>query len=251
MLASPDLRRYYRACPINCVQKGVVPRGAPFPHRVLARVRAYWYLSRAFFSARIGWLFACGLGFLPSCQQRSSASPALHAFGQSSAQTPVQSPLTNAVLVQATVIAVPANPARVVQFLDQTIAWYQQLGAQQRLVSDANDEVYVSADRQMANEVVRLAFQYARSQAEATQPTGDSAQQASGQGRRPVYVSNADTAGGRGTEGRESSCRRSRRLAEEDRHSVKETEATAGSPVGGDASGSRFGESPRGSDTAT
>ena len=68
-----------------------------------------------------------------------------------------------------------------VQFLDQTIAWYHQLGAQQQLVSDANDDVYVSADRQMANEVVRLAFQFARTQAEGAQPTAASAQQSSGQ----------------------------------------------------------------------
>jgi small-conductance mechanosensitive channel len=69
----------------------------------------------------------------------------------------------------------------VVQFLDHTIAWYHQLGAQQKLVSDANDAVYVSADRQMANEVVRLAFQFARTQAVGAQLTAASARQASGQ----------------------------------------------------------------------
>ena len=67
-----------------------------------------------------------------------------------------------------------------IQFLDQTIAWYHQLGAQQQLVADANDAVYVSADRQMAAEVVRLAFQFARAQ-EGAQPTAASAQQAFGQ----------------------------------------------------------------------
>ena len=111
------------------------------------------------------------------------------AFAQTSAQTPgkrpaqapAQSPAKNAAPAQTTPIAAPVDAARVIQFLDQTIAWYHQLGAQQQLVSDANDAVYVSADRQMANEVVRLAFQFARAQ-EGAQPTAASAQQASGQG---------------------------------------------------------------------
>jgi small-conductance mechanosensitive channel len=109
-------------------------------------------------------------------------------FAQTSAQTPVQrpahapapSPAGTAAPAPTTAIAAPVDPARVVQFLDQTIAWYQQLGAQQQLVSDANDAVYVSADRQMANEVVRLAFQFARAR-EAAQLTTASPQQASGQ----------------------------------------------------------------------
>ncbi|HWY61715.1 MAG TPA: mechanosensitive ion channel domain-containing protein [Rhizomicrobium sp.] len=111
------------------------------------------------------------------------------AFAQTSAQIPAQRPAQtsaqppakNAAPAQTTVVAAPVDAARVVQFLNQTIAWYHQFGAQQRLVSDANDDVYFSADRQMANEVVRLAFQYARTQAEGAQPTAAPAQQASGQ----------------------------------------------------------------------
>ena len=100
-------------------------------------------------------------------------------------KTPAQSVAKNAAPAHTTTIAAPVDAARVVQFLDQTIAWYHQLGAQQQLVSDANDAVYVSADRQMANEVVRLAFQFARTQAEGAQPAAASAQQAPGQRRRP------------------------------------------------------------------
>ena len=116
-----------------------------------------------------------------------------NAFAQTSAQTPAQrpaqmsaqSPAENAAPAQTVATTVPVDTTRVVQFLDQTIAWYHQFGAQQRLVSDANDDVYVSADRQMANEVVRLAFQYARTQAGSAQPTAASTQQASGQGAAP------------------------------------------------------------------
>jgi small-conductance mechanosensitive channel len=100
---------------------------------------------------------------------------------QKPAQTPAQAHAKSAAPTQTTAIAAPVDAARVVQFLDQTIAWYHQLGAQQKLVADANDDVYVSADRQMANEVVRLAFQFARAQAEGAQLTAASAQQTAGQ----------------------------------------------------------------------
>ena len=105
------------------------------------------------------------------------AQTSAQTLAQRPAQTPAQPAAKNAAPAQTTAIAAPVDAARVVQFLDQTVAWYHQLGAQQRLVSDANDDVYVSADRQVANEVVRLAFQFAR--------TAASAQQASGQGAAP------------------------------------------------------------------
>lgn len=102
-----------------------------------------------------------------------------HAFGQTSAQSPAQTPaqpaVKNAVPAQTTGVAAPADAARVVEFLDQTMAWYRQLGAQQQLVANANDGVYVSADRQLANEVVRLAFQFARAAASVQQPSGQGA----------------------------------------------------------------------------
>jgi len=113
----------------------------------------------------------------------------LEAFAQASAQTPVQtpaqSPVENAAATRITAVTAPADAARVVQFLDQTIAWYQQFGVQEQLVSSANDDVYVSADRQMANEVVRLAFQYARAQAESARPAAVSPQPAPELGAEP------------------------------------------------------------------
>src|SRR6185437_15154259 len=113
----------------------------------------------------------------------------LEAFAQASAQTPVQtpaqSPVENAAATRITAVTAPADAARVVQFLDQTIAWYQQFGVQEQLVSSANDDVYVSADRQMANEVVRLAFQYARAQAESARPAAVSPQPAPQLGAEP------------------------------------------------------------------
>jgi small-conductance mechanosensitive channel len=105
-----------------------------------------------------------------------SAIVAIGCGGPAHADAPAQSPAqpiaTKAAPAQLTDIAAPVDAARVLEFLDQTITWYHQLGAQQQLVANANDEVYVSADRQLANEVVRLAFQFARSAASAQQSSG-------------------------------------------------------------------------------
>lgn len=105
------------------------------------------------------------IAFLSAAMVCMAAEP--DAFAQTSAQTPAQTPAQPAAGNPA-----PVDAGRVVQFLDQTITWYRQLGAQQRLVADANDDVYVSADLQLANEVVRLAFQFARTAASAQQPSG-------------------------------------------------------------------------------
>lgn len=117
------------------------------------------------------------------CLARSDAFAQMPAqtTAQKPAQTPALAPAKNAAPAQTTATSPTVDAARVVQFLDQTIAWYQQLGAQQKLVADANDDVYVNADRQMANEVVRLVFQFARTQAEGAQPAAAPAPQASGQ----------------------------------------------------------------------
>jgi len=97
------------------------------------------------------------------------------AYADAPAQSPAQPVATKAASVQLKDIAAPVDAARVVEFLDKTITWYHQLGAQQQLVANANDEVYVGADRQLADEVVRLAFQFARSAASAQQSSGQDA----------------------------------------------------------------------------
>src|SRR5262249_14085480 len=73
----------------------------------------------------------------------------------------------------------PTDPAQIIHFLDQVIAWHRQLGAQEQIVSDVNDSVYVSSNRQMAGDIVRLAFQFARTKAVATLPPPTQAQPSS------------------------------------------------------------------------
>src|SRR5437763_10030453 len=71
------------------------------------------------------------------------------------------------------------RPQDVIAFLNQTISWYRELSAQQELVDEPNDAIYLNEDRQLAEQVVRLSFDYARvqaqllgSQASADNPAG-------------------------------------------------------------------------------
>jgi len=76
--------------------------------------------------------------------------------------------------------AVPAAPAapdaishvsvltgdQVVQILDQTVEWYRTLGTQQQAASQPSDLLILYANQQTANQVIALAFDIARANAE-------------------------------------------------------------------------------------
>jgi small-conductance mechanosensitive channel len=53
----------------------------------------------------------------------------------------------------------------VVNFLGETIAWYRELTSEDRLAIEPAETLFVDDDRQMALEIVKLAFQYARAAA--------------------------------------------------------------------------------------
>jgi small-conductance mechanosensitive channel len=71
-----------------------------------------------------------------------------------------------------------ARPEDVIAFVNQTIVWYRQLANQQQLVSQPSDAVFLNDDRQIAEQVVRLSFDFARTQAQllAGQASGNAAQ---------------------------------------------------------------------------
>src|SRR5262249_9337898 len=67
----------------------------------------------------------------------------------------------------------------IIPFLDQTVVWYRQLNAQQQLVSAPSDVLFLNDNRQVADQVVKLSFDFARSRAQvlgqqATAPAGSS-----------------------------------------------------------------------------
>jgi small-conductance mechanosensitive channel len=98
---------------------------------------------------------------------QAGATPAGQAAG-----APAASPAAPAVVA-------PMTGQQVIQILDQTIDWYRTLGIQQQAASEPSDLLILYDNRQTANQVIGLAFELARANAEilAKQPqpkdTGD------------------------------------------------------------------------------
>jgi small-conductance mechanosensitive channel len=65
----------------------------------------------------------------------------------------------------------PASPgpdaSQVIQFLNQTIGWYRQFPALERIATDPADWMAIYNNRQTANQVVQLTFDFARARADA------------------------------------------------------------------------------------
>src|SRR5262249_61854891 len=54
-----------------------------------------------------------------------------------------------------------------IPFLNQTIVWSRQLSAQQQLVTEPSDALFLNDSRQIADQVVKLSFDFARARAQA------------------------------------------------------------------------------------
>lgn len=70
----------------------------------------------------------------------------------------------------------PLTAEQLVQILDQTVDWYRTLGLQQQSATQPSDLLLLYANRQTADNVVRLAFQIARANAELLSSEASSAQ---------------------------------------------------------------------------
>src|SRR5579871_1013352 len=54
----------------------------------------------------------------------------------------------------------------VISYLNQTIVWYRQLTVQQEIATEPSDIVFLNQNRQLADQVVRLSFDFARAEAQ-------------------------------------------------------------------------------------
>jgi small-conductance mechanosensitive channel len=89
--------------------------------------------------------------------------------------------LAGLLLMFAAVTALPADapatsrPEDILGFLNQTIVWYRLLNSQEQLVNQPSDAVFLSDSRQIAEQVVRLSFEFARTESQqlTTQKTGN------------------------------------------------------------------------------
>lgn len=64
------------------------------------------------------------------------------------------------------------SPGDIISFLNQTIVWSRQLTTEQQLVNEPSDALFLNDNRQLANQVVRLAFDYARARAQTLAKQG-------------------------------------------------------------------------------
>jgi small-conductance mechanosensitive channel len=69
----------------------------------------------------------------------------------------------------------PPDAKTVISYLSEVINWYGHLGVEAQLVSEPDETLFFADDRQIAGEVLRLAFEYARAQAAFLAKTNPSA----------------------------------------------------------------------------
>jgi small-conductance mechanosensitive channel len=79
------------------------------------------------------------------------------------------------------------NPGEeIIGFLNQSLVWYRQQAAEQQLVSEPSDVLFLNDSRRSAEQVVQLAFDFARLRAQAlgNQPAGAPSRNAPGASQR-------------------------------------------------------------------
>src|SRR5579863_4600249 len=130
---------------------------------------------------RIGLTAILGtyLGF--ACAADEPAKPAAPAPVDAPATAPAAAPSDAAAPapVAATRVSVLTGD-QVIQILDQTVEWYRTLGTQQQTASQPSDLLILYANQQTAAQVVGLAFDIARANAELLSSEASSGQAAAG-----------------------------------------------------------------------
>jgi small-conductance mechanosensitive channel len=84
------------------------------------------------------------------------------------------------------------SAVEVIQMLDETVDWYRTLGAQQQIADEPGDLLILSENRQIANQVVALAFDVARASADQL-VEGPASAAPGNQGNDPAQASAAQT----------------------------------------------------------
>jgi small-conductance mechanosensitive channel len=69
-----------------------------------------------------------------------------------------------------------ADPQSAIQFLDRTVTWYHRVGGERAIASSPGDTVFLEDSSRIADQVVRLAFDFARSQEQLIEKQKNSSQ---------------------------------------------------------------------------
>jgi small-conductance mechanosensitive channel len=106
----------------------------------------------------------------------------------------------------------------IMPFLDQTLTWYRQMSVVQQIANDPSEVTIVSDNRQLANQIVRLSFDFARAEADAI---------TSSQRSTPVQAQTGDTAEQQAMVKAEDQVDQEIKNAETELNSLKQKLATA------------------------
>src|SRR5258708_22588360 len=72
----------------------------------------------------------------------------------------------------------PSESDRIIAFLNQSIGWYRQVMAQQQFVNEPSDAVMFNENRQIADQAIRMSFDFARARARALSADNKGGQEA-------------------------------------------------------------------------
>jgi small-conductance mechanosensitive channel len=112
------------------------------------------------------WALLLALNAPAPAPAQSAVSPAASSAAASPASASPASASPASASPPAPGAAVPMTGTQVIQVLDQTIDWYRTLGIQQQVSNEPSDLLILYDNRQTANQVIRLAFEAARTNAE-------------------------------------------------------------------------------------
>ncbi|HXB22119.1 MAG TPA: mechanosensitive ion channel domain-containing protein [Candidatus Solibacter sp.] len=86
------------------------------------------------------------------------------------------------------------GPQDIIAFLNQTIHWHQLLTNQQQLVNEPSDVLFLNDNRQIADQVSRLSFDFARERAQSLGKESNQTQQDQAASNLPQYKALAESA---------------------------------------------------------
>jgi small-conductance mechanosensitive channel len=99
----------------------------------------------------------------------------------------------------AMVFLLPFSPAQqsgsvnesqaILSFLNQSIVWYRQLTSEQQLATEPSDVLYLNDNKQLADDIVRQSFDFARARAQMLSDQNENAAPASTQSGSPNRLS--------------------------------------------------------------
>src|SRR6266496_5734159 len=58
------------------------------------------------------------------------------------------------------------DPGKIIQFLSHTISWYRELAIEQKNATEPSDLTFVQENHRVADQIVQLAFEFSRNQAQ-------------------------------------------------------------------------------------